>query len=92
MLTCQCLRLRSPSWCQKRFSSTVLPHLDLGGGVCVSRLPWQKKGVKIAFSKGKPGIGLFPPPTQISRVESRTSLGPVLTECASSMTALDSGN
>lgn len=33
-----------------------------GGGVCVSRLPWQKKGVNIAFSKGKPGIGLSPPP------------------------------
>lgn len=58
-------------------SSTVLPRLDLGVGVCVCRLLWQKERVKLAFFKGKPGIGSFYSP-QISRIESRTRVEPVL--------------
>lgn len=41
------------------------------------RLLWQKERVKLAFFKGKPGIGSFYSP-QISRIESRTRVEPVL--------------
>lgn len=40
--------------------------------------PGRKKGVELALSKGKPGFGSFFFSLQISRIESRTSLEPVV--------------